>query len=336
MAFAPNATGSKSAYVTLSSSTPDAWTFDLPLTGTGEVTKVTLLSPNGGEVIPSGLEYVVHWGAPLRAKSFKLFYSIDNGATWNPIVTQNPLRGVSYLWHVPRIEGNKPACRIKVVGYNGPQQVGSDVSDAPFSIEVVKLLSPNGSELFHPWTPVRIEWRTSPQTEHFDLMLSTDHGLTWDPVQNGKWNVGTTLNTIFLPPETGNKEKCLIKVVAYNPSGRVVGADRSDRPFSIEVLNLTEPNGGGLSFKSGDLLTITWDTYMTAEPIANVLLFYTLNGGTTWKPIISLPGGSSSHKWTVPKVTATKPKCKVKVVLKDVNGIVSGSDMSDSFFTITP
>ena len=169
--------------------------------------------------------------------TFKLFYSLDKGATWKPIKTAAPLTGLGYLWQVPKTGGNKPACHIKVVGYNGSKIVGADASDKPFTIEVIKLLS---------------------------------------------------------------------------------------------------PNGGGLPLKSGDSFTITWTTYATVKPITKVLLSYTVNGGTTWKSIPPLPGDSSSHLWSVPKVTATKAKCKVKVVLKDAKGVTRGSDASDTFFTIAP
>jgi hypothetical protein len=298
--------------------------------------KVTLLSPNGGEMIPSGSTYVVSWEAPSEVTRFRLFYSLDNGTTWKRITTQTPLTGLSYPWQVPKTGGNKSACRIKVAGYDGSRVVGSDVSEAPFSIEVVKLLSPNGGELYHPWDTATIEWRAFPEAHHFNLMLSIDHGLTWKLIQEGKGITATQLTTTLLPPNTGNKTKCLIKVVAYRPSGARVGADRSDGPFTVEVVKLTEPNGGGLPLRSGDPLTITWDTYATAEPITNVLLSYTLHGGTTWKSITTLPGGSSSHPWSVPKVTKAKTKCKVKVVLKDARGVTRGSDTSDSYFTVAP
>ena len=43
---------------------------------------VTLLAPNGGEIIPSGSVYTIEWEAAEEVKTFKLKYSMDNGATW--------------------------------------------------------------------------------------------------------------------------------------------------------------------------------------------------------------------------------------------------------------
>jgi hypothetical protein len=202
--------------------------------------KVAVLHPNGGEVIPSGSTCEIRWGAPPEATTFKLFYSLDNGTTWMRINTGAPLTGSNFLWQVPKSGGNKKACRIKVVGYNGSKIIGADTSDKPFTIEVVKLLS---------------------------------------------------------------------------------------------------PNGGGTPLKSGDPLTITWETYATVESITKVLLSYTLDGGPTWIRIPTPPtftGNPGSFDCTVPKVKKAKTKCKVKVVLKDTKGVTRGNDMSDNYFTISP
>ena len=126
------------------------------------------------------------------------------------------------------------------------------------------------------------------------------------------------------------------------PQGqKKIGSDTSDKPFSIEVVRLTSPNGGPPSLKQGDNTNITWTVNETTQPITKVQLFYTKDGGTTYNSIITLSGayppGDDSQSWTIPQVgTTPKTKCKVKVVLKDAEGVIRGSDVSDSFFTIEP
>jgi len=198
---------------------------------------VTLLVPQGGEVIPSGSKQVIGWGAPGKADWFKLLYSLDNGLTW--LTIDKGIAEKGYLWSVPAIPKNRKSCRIKVVAFNDLNvKVGSGVTQGPFMIEVVKL---------------------------------------------------------------------------------------------------TLPNGGG-TLTSGDTPLIEWSTNETVRPVATVQLFYTANGGVTWKQIQGSPlsGNPGSFFWTVPPVTKEKSKCKVKVVLKDAKGNSVGSDMSDTFFTIQP
>jgi hypothetical protein len=202
--------------------------------------KVAVLHPNGREVIPSGSTYEIRWGAPPEATTFKLSYSLDNGATWKPINTGDPLTGLSYRWQVPETGGNKATCRIKVVGYNGTAKVGADISD---------------------------------------------------------------------------------------------------KPFTIEVIRLTYPNGGEPPFLSEQDMVITWTACATIRPINQVKLFYTLDKGLTWKPFLSQPTRGSdpgSHTVKLPKVTKIKSRCKVRVDLKDAAGKNVGSDVSDGVFTISP
>ena len=195
--------------------------------------KVRVLAFNGGEYVPAGETHMITWYSPPgKATSFNLSYTIDNGLTWKSIrrgVTEN-----HFAWPIPVFTGNKKA-KIKVVGLKGKLVVGSDVSDGPFTISVVRILSPNGGET----------------------------------------------------------------------------------PFS------------------GDEQTITWEINGTVADVFQINLFYTLNGGTTWKPINPPPElDVSEYPWTLPPVTADKTRCKVKIVLKDETGRKIGTDTSDAYFKI--
>lgn len=79
------------------------------------------------------------------------------------------------------------------------------------------------------------------------------------------------------------------------------------------------------------------NAYETKEEIAEVVLKYTVNEGKKWKRIITIKEDNpGTCLWTIPNVTKTKKKCKVKVQLKDKNGNRLGTDASDSYFTIKP
>jgi hypothetical protein len=81
---------------------------------------------------------------------------------------------------------------------------------------------------------------------------------------------------------------------------------------------------------------ITWNVY-TERPTERIKLYLTKDGGATWKLIgPRLAGTVRSHLWTVPDVTKTRKKCKIKVELKDSNGRTLGVDVSNDFFVINP
>jgi hypothetical protein len=105
-------------------------------------------------------------------------------------------------------------------------------------------------------------------------------------------------------------------------------------------VKLDSPNGGS-PLNAGEETSITWTIYETAQSITKILLYYTKDGGTTWRSIntltdISSPG-PGSYPRTVPVVGANgKTKCKVKIILKDEGSATRGQDVSDAFFTIQP
>jgi len=218
----------------------DSETLSEPLSDTADILSdsLTLLTPNGGEIVASGSLYTISWAAPSSAARFKLKYSIDNGLTW--YLMANDVPGTSYNWDVPALSNNKKQCLIKIIGF----------------------------------------------------------------------------------AETGGR----------------VGADTSDSTFTIEVVRVTSPNGGE-TLTSGATHDITWTVNNTVAPVRSVDLFYTKNAGVTWKEIYGtyfIGDNSGKATWTLPNVLSSKTQCKVKVVLRDSEGIKIGSDASNGYFTISP
>ena len=300
--------------------------------------EVTLLSPNGGEVIPSGSPYTIEWGAPPEAETFKLKFSPDNGATWELI--EEELAGTSYDSEVPTFfTKNQTNCLIKVVGYDASgAKVGADKSDGTFTIAVLTVTSPNGGEVVPSGDTYDIEWETNgteSEVESVELFYSRDGGTTWKLIEEALiGNPGTYEWTV--PAQKKNLKNCLVKVKALDVSGNKVAVDKSDAPFTIAVLEVTSPNGGEI-LTSGATHTITWTTNETKAEVTKVKLLYTKNGGDTWIKIDTLTGGDpGTYEWLVPSVNKVKTECRVKVELKDAQGNIVGKATSDSYFTIEP
>jgi hypothetical protein len=209
-------------------------------------------------------------------------------------------------------------------------------------VKCVHLLIPNGGEIIPSgYIGYDIQWEATPVAESFDLFYSLDSGEGWTSIAK---DVRNTTHSWSVPPTTGNKKACLVRVVGYNAARtKKIGSDTSDKPFTIEVVKLTSPIGGPPPLKQGDNINITWTAYETTQDITKVQLFYTKDGGANWILIPSTlppgiyPPGDYIQSWTIPPVgTTPKTKCKVKVVLKDQKGVIRGSDVSDNFFTIEP
>jgi hypothetical protein len=119
-----------------------------------ELEAVRLLSPNGGEVFQGDSNEVIHWQTfhPPRCDSLSLFYSIDNGRTYNLITSGLSGNDTSYLWTVPNV--NSDSCRIKIIAYGPGWQY--DESDGIFSI------TSTGIEERSPLSAIRFSLKTYP------------------------------------------------------------------------------------------------------------------------------------------------------------------------------
>jgi hypothetical protein len=313
-----------------------------------DYTKLTLIVPNGGEVLAAEQTYTIRWADTGAAEKYRLFYSVDGGASWQPI-DPGYVTGTTYEWTVPTQAVNKPNCRVQVKGYTAADALtGTDASNRSFTIEVIQLVSPNGGESIDTGSVATISWAAASNYEKYRLYYSLDGGVTWRPI-------GTTLapgadgvRAAVLPPlVTGtsydwdvpslnaNAKRVKVKVVGYDAAERKLGADASDQPFELEVVKVLAPNGGEV-LVSALPLDITWDANETARATASARLQYTINGGVSWKTIGTAAPGDGTYPWTVPVVTSAKRQCRVRLQLLDGRGAVVAADTSDKVFTIQP
>jgi parallel beta-helix repeat protein len=191
--------------------------------------------PYGREAIPSGTSYTIRWVAPPEAVSFKLKYSMDNGKTWKPIASG--IADTSYEWTVPTPPKNKTRCLVKVIGYDGSdKKVGADKSDSTFTIEVLRVTSPNGGETLTGGGLHTITWQTNVTknpVETVKLKYTKNGGTTWLPIYTlTGGDPGTYDWTVPDVPKT--KSKCMVKVVLKDANGNTVGKDTSDGYFTIQ------------------------------------------------------------------------------------------------------
>ena len=197
------------------------------------------------------------------------------------------------------------------------------------SMQKVTVLNPNGGEVIPSGDPYTIEWTAPAQAVRFKILYSKDNGATWILIKSNA--TGTSYDWTVPVPES-NRSSCYVKVVAYSASNVKVGEDKSNKPFTIGVVKLLTLNGGEV-LESGEIHQIQWEINGTKYPVAKVRLYYSKDGGATWRLITTLDGSFRSYDW-IPLVQITKTKCKVKVVIYDIKGVAGANDMSNSCFTI--
>ncbi len=109
-----------------------------------------LTSLNGGERIAAGEPYLITWGAPAGTSDFQGLVlpqrRVELGVAHADAAASDARR---LSWLVPQLAANATRCLVKISGVlNGRAVI--DMSDKPFTVEVVRLMSPNGKEHSSP------------------------------------------------------------------------------------------------------------------------------------------------------------------------------------------
>lgn len=197
------------------------------------------------------------------------------------------------------------------------------------------LVTPDGGETLRAGTPYPVSWDLQGgvpgEVVTYRLDYSLNSGNSWRKIASGltestyPWSV---------PAVTGNQGKAMVRVTGFNQDDLEIGSVRSAKAFTIQVISMKTPVGGEV-VNSGHVLNIVWDTFATKGAVRRVELAYSLNGGKAWKKLASLQGNPGSYAWTVPALTKTYGKSRVRVVLKGTSGKGLGSAVSPNI-TLLP
>jgi photosystem II stability/assembly factor-like uncharacterized protein len=275
---------------------------------------ITVNTPNGGESWGIGSTRQIKWTS-AGINFVNLYYSTDNGATWDAIVNNYQAGSGSYNWTIP----NNPSsiCRIKISDNNNPSNF--DVSNNVFTIPnpSVVLTSPNGGETWASGTSKSIYWNST-GIQNLMLEYSTDGGANWNTIISSV-NASTGYHNWNIPNITS--QNCLIRATDISNSAYT---DISNGVFKIvaPVLNITSPQGGE-NFVAYTYQNITW----TSNAVSSyVKLEYSVNGGSTWNLISGAEFNDGSYNWYV----ANNPSnnCKVRIsdyYINTINSISNGN-----------
>jgi len=302
---------------------------------------VRVLQPNGGELLIGGSTFTIRWEAGGGVTSQEIALSLDGGATF-PITVATGLAADirEFSWTVPTTVSTVRG-RIRVTVWNAQGRRAFDQSDGDFIIDsqapVVRVVSPNGREVFRGGDLFEILWKASDDTQlvRQTVQLSTDGGATYtdlvtldgDDPPVFRWKVPLTLVT----------QRGRIRVIAEDIAGKV-SQDASDADFTIvptesepPFVRVLSPNGGEI-LCAGELFRITWQVSdNTAVKFQDILL--STDGGVRFNPIVErLPATVQSFDWSIPAGLSTT-RALIAVRVRDYADNVA-LDTSDELFAI--
>jgi hypothetical protein len=196
----------------------------------------------------------------------------------------------------------------------------------------VTLIQPNGREIIPSGSTYPIHWGAPEEAISFEIEYSS--GGSWKLIAEGVTGTGYLWQ---VPDPKGDKEETKVRVTGYDLFYKKVGRDRSKDQFDIKVVRITSPVGDeDLTSDDPTLFPITWDTYVTDRPVAQVEIYFSKSGGTSGKRIGLIKDTDPGlFLWKIPIVEQPKNRCRIKVVLKDAAGRKLGTDITPHF-TINP
>lgn len=137
-----------------------------------------LTSFNDGGTFYSGTEVNISWNG-ANVNSLDIFYSDDNGATWNSIAEDVDFSSGSYLWTIPYTMSEE--CLIKVVDPSNTEI--TDVSSQTFGINTIATVTyPTAGSAFMAGSEEIISWTNNTSLTNISIEYSTDNGINWQTI----------------------------------------------------------------------------------------------------------------------------------------------------------
>jgi len=213
---------------------------------------IRLVTPNGGEAIPTGQPYTILWQAAETfppTVTYRLQVSYNNGSTWSTIPGAEALATTTFNWTVPAKNKNMKKSLIRVQAFDGATKLGQDVADNVFELEVLKIAYPsdarvefNAGNTIAP--PYGMNWRLNDVKKTVakaKIEISKNNGATWqkanlspdaNPVKNPQ--EGIEHQQTWTVPDVGKaKAKAKVRVTLFDTAGGVITQDQNDVFFTI-------------------------------------------------------------------------------------------------------
>ncbi|OYT17876.1 MAG: hypothetical protein B7C24_00405 [Bacteroidetes bacterium 4572_77] len=294
---------------------------------------VALTAPIGGTKWNGFTDNEITWESGFVA-DVRIEFSSDNGANWTDIVESTSANTRSYLWPAPNVVSTECLVRISDVA-NGDI---ISITDAPFTLCHLDLLSPDGFEAFLVGTPVEITWE-SELVEDLSIYYMASEDGEWVLVEEG---VAAEDNSYMWTPEIATSW-CKVKI-SETAFPQIYEA--SNFRFFVYLLDLLTPQGGE-NIEGESAFNITWDREITPS----IKIEFSNDNGANWSTVVgSVPSIDLEYSWIVPNIDASNCFIKLSVVglpeLGSVNqtpfsiykavGINDGLTNKDWLLTLSP
>lgn len=280
----------------------------------------------GGRTLTSCTQKTISWYSSM-VNSVDLFFSADNGASWESIGKTRVQWGGGLInefeWSIPSLDSDE--CRIKVQGEYDSSIV--DISDV-FSIRnnftpSLKIISPAAGDRWPSNSVQDIAWESDTTVKYVDLYFSSAQEGRWNSITKGFKNTGKISWPVPASLQSGNTRIAIIDIE------NSCDTDTSGI-FHISgnaVITVLSPNGGE-KLVSGSRFPIMWNSAFIEDRIK---LEYTMDRGAHWILVSDTLPNTGGYDWIVPMAQSNS----VQIRISDANNDQI-FDVSNNVFSINP
>jgi alpha-tubulin suppressor-like RCC1 family protein len=267
---------------------------------TGEVPEITILAPSESNLrLQTGSSYEILWNSS-EVIAADIYFSSDNGYTWQEVVSEIPANSGSYHWIIP--EFPTATARIKI--QDSSNNLVQDVSAEPFSLVKLALLNSPDSMVLYGGENLLIEFQAI-NADRFRLKYSPDDGENWLTIASSLYQVQYN----WLIPNL-DSDRVVLRLEDYYNN------DIYDESAIFSINNritLLFPTGGE-NLLVGTIREIEW---IAADEVTSVLIDYSADNGENWTPVrdIPYPAASGFYEWLIPDTLSAECLVKVKSVV---------------------
>ena len=204
---------------------------------------LTLVTPNGNNGIEQWrtcTQTTIIWTSGGGSGSYNIEYSINNGVTWNEIVSAYSSGGSdnSYNWNMPNIPSTQ--CLVKVTDNNYPLKTATSAST--FTIKpCIIITSPNGGESLTSGETYPITWTTNGASNYYNIDYSINGGSTWTNIIYNQNITDSTYNWLVPAVSSANS------LIRITDNVNTCKTDISQNTFAIGIaypsITITNPEG---------------------------------------------------------------------------------------------
>lgn len=275
---------------------------------------ISLLNPLGSKVYLAGSQLPIRWTSG-KVNYITIYYSPDNGKTWNLIADNIATNDSIYYWTLPLARVEKA---LILIHDKGNPKV-ADTSLKPFSIQMreITIQSPAAQDEYAQGEQILLSW-TASLVDTFVVEFSSDGGQTYQTLSASY--TGNQYN--FVAPAI---QSDLCKFRVKSTDGITVAESQVFR-IGVPLGDITFPDGGE-KLCALSSYRVTWN----ASYVNKVFLEYSTDNGNSWRKIAlgSLDAKVGQYLWKVPERVSEQCLVRIRPTFKDVT-----ISRSDAVFTI--